>query len=422
MRLTVRVKLTALCGGMVVGGGMLLASAIYLLVSANLVPQLTGRLAGRAHQMTPATPLSALPTMASNPQTTITVQVARTSSDTMLTKLMLVSSVSLLVLAVLATAVSWWISGRVLRPVKRISTTARELSSDNLHQRIALCGPRDELTELADTFDGMLDRLESAFDSQRRFIANASHELRTPLAIQRAAVQIGLAGERSETVTRVSEQLLAANRRSERLIDGLLTLARSDRGVEHREPVALHTVVAEQLELHATQARDRRIEVTHELRECWVLGDPVLITQLVANLIANAVRHNLDGGRIQVNTDPSLGLSVLNTGPELDASQVPELFEPFRRGVNRTSCDEGTGLGLSIVRSIVRAHGGAVQASARDGGGLNVHVELPKAEGTQRGNGRNHGSDTGTNRVRQPACATKPPSTSLRSTEWFNSL
>jgi signal transduction histidine kinase len=382
MRLTVRVKLTALCGAMVVGGGLLLLSAVYLLVRTDLVAQLTGRLA----YVTPAMPLSKGPTVASaSPQTT--VLIARTSSDTMLTKLTLVSIISLLVLAVLATAVSWWISGRVLRPVKRISATARELSSDNLHRRIALSGPRDELTELADTFDSMLDRLESAFDSQRRFIANASHELRTPLAVQRAAVQIGLAGERSETVIRVGEQLLAANRRSERLIDGLLTLARSDRGVEHREPVALHTVVAEQLQLHAPPADDRHIVTTHELRECWVLGDPVLITHLVANLIANAVRHNLDGGRIQVSTDPIAGLSVLNTGPELDARQVPELFEPFRRGVDRTCSNEGTGLGLSIVRSIVRAHGGAVRASARAGGGLTVHVELPRAERTRMASG-----------------------------------
>ena len=379
MTLTVRVKLTALCGAMVVGGGLLLVSAIYLLVRADLIAQLAGRFAVPGY-LVPAMPSSTLPTAATNRQTTILL--ARTSSDTMLTKLMLVSGVSLVMLAVLATAMSWWVSGRVLRPVKRISATARELSSDNLHQRIALSGPRDELTELADTFDSMLDRLESAFDSQRRFIANASHELRTPLAIQRAAVQIGLAGERSETVIRVSEQLLAANRRSERLIDGLLTLARSDRGVEHREPVALHTVVAEQLQLYATQAENRRIEITHQLRECWVLGDPVLITQLVANLVANAVRHNHDGGRIQVSTDVAQGLSVLNTGPELDAHQVPELFEPFRRGVGRTLSDEGNGLGLSIVRSIVRAHGGAVQASARAGGGLAVHVELPGAERT----------------------------------------
>ncbi|HTI27510.1 MAG TPA: HAMP domain-containing sensor histidine kinase, partial [Kutzneria sp.] len=212
---------------------------------------------------------------------------------------------------------------------------------------------------------------EAAFESQRRFIANASHELRTPLAIQRAAVQIGLADADPDVV----DKLLAANRRSERLIDGLLLLARSDRGLEHRESVALHVLVEEQLAEQAEAIERRRLTVTEQLAACEVLGDPMLLRQLVGNLVGNAVRHNVDGGELRVRTDPARGLVVSNSGPPVDPDQVTELFEPFRRGGGRTS-DEGAGLGLSIVQSIVRAHGGRVHAKARRDGGLTVRVEL----------------------------------------------
>jgi signal transduction histidine kinase len=217
----------------------------------------------------------------------------------------------------------------------------------------------------------MLARLEAAFESQRRFIANASHELRTPLAIQRAAVQIGLADADPDMVAK----LLAANRRSERLIDGLLLLARSDRGLAHRESVALHTVVAEQLAEQAETIEARRLTVTEQLAPCEVSGDPMLLRQLVGNLVGNAVRHNVDGGELRVRTDPVRGLVVSNSGPPVEPDQVAELFEPFRRGGGRTG-DEGAGLGLSIVQSIVHAHGGAVHAKARRDGGLTVRVEL----------------------------------------------
>ena len=382
MRMTVRTKLTVLYGAMVVVGGLLLVLAVYLLVRANLVGQLTEAITPR---------MSAVATIAADPAVTRMIPaepIAMTSTDTVLTKLLLVSGVSLLVLAVIAVAVGWWVSGRVLRPLHRMSATARRLSSDNLHERIALSGPRDELTELADTFDAMLERLEAAFSSQRRFIANASHELRTPLAIQRAAVQIGLAGEQSEAVARVSEQLLDANRRSERLIDGLLVLARSDQGLEHREPVPLHKIAAQEVEQHT---RGEHLDVVRQLEECWVLGDPVLITQLVGNLVGNAVRHNVDGGQIRVRTG-NRGLHVANTGPVLHQDQVPELFEPFRRGSGRTRSGEGAGLGLSIVQSIARAHGGTVRAVARGGGGLAVHVTFPGVgTAVQSGHTASHG-------------------------------
>lgn len=367
MRMTVRTRLTLLYGLMVVVGGLLLVLAVYLLLQANLVDQLSSvaarQIPGGVELWRPALPVAD------------TVAIA--SSNTVLTKLLIVSGLSLAVLAVIAVAVGWWVSGRVLRPLHRISATARRLSSDNLHERIALVGPRDELTELADTFDEMLGRLEAAFDSQRRFIANASHELRTPLAIQRAAVQIGLPDADPEIVAR----LLAANRRSERLIEGLLVLARSDRGLEHRNPVALHEVARQELAQHSDDIAAAGIRVTEELGECWVVGDPVLVGQLVGNLVGNAVRYNEPGGELRVRTGRTRGLFVINSGQHVDDDQLPELFEPFRRGAGRSATDGGSGLGLSIVQSIVRAHGGSLHARPRPRGGLTVHVALPETVG-----------------------------------------
>ncbi|HTI28571.1 MAG TPA: HAMP domain-containing protein, partial [Kutzneria sp.] len=202
MRLTVRTRLAALYGVLVFAAGLVLMVVVYLLVGNNLVAQLSSAVGAKAIVFAGSTSAELVPT-----EVTVTPgEVAEVSSQTVLDKLLVVSAVSLPVLAVLAIAVGWWVSGRVLRPLHQISATARRLSSDNLHERIALSGPPDELTELAGTFDDMLARLEAAFESQRRFIANASHELRTPLAIQRAAVQIGLADADPDVV----DKLLAA--------------------------------------------------------------------------------------------------------------------------------------------------------------------------------------------------------------------
>ncbi|WP_063740174.1 sensor histidine kinase [Amycolatopsis jejuensis] len=366
MRITVRAKLTAWYGLLFAAGGLILVLAVYLLVESGLVVELSAAVvkvtddaAGPAAQGT-GPPAIAL--------------AARVSSDTVLTKLLVVSGICLLVLAVIAVAVGWWMSGRVLRPLRRISATAQQLSSETLHERIAMSGPRDELTELAETFDRMLDRLEASFESQRRFVANASHELRTPLAIQRAAVQIGLEGAADPVLV---GQLLAANRRSERLIDGLLVLARSDRGLERREPVPLHEVVRRELARFAAEISVRNLRVVDDLQECWVSGDRLLVGQLAGNLIGNAVQYNVDGGELRLGVSPDGGFSVSNDGPEVDPGSVGELFEPFQRGAERITSDCGAGLGLSIVKSITAAHGGTVCAKARTGGGLVVHVALP---------------------------------------------
>ncbi|MFF9849368.1 sensor histidine kinase [Streptomyces litmocidini] len=273
------------------------------------------------------------------------------------------SSLALLVVACGAVVVGWWTAGRVLRPVHEMTARARLLSERNLGDRLDVRGPDDELKELGDTIDALLGRLETAFDSQRRFIANASHELRTPLATQRAAIQIGLDDDCD-----VRQVLLDANRRSERLIDGLLLLARSERGLAAQDPVRLGEVVEEEYP-------DARVVAGGGV----VRGSRVLLAQLVRNLVANAVAYNVPGGEVDVRAEDGV-LTVVNTGPVVPAGDVDGLFEPFRRGEGRDRTGPGAGLGLSIVRSIAVAHGGTVRAVARsaaEGGGLVVTVTLP---------------------------------------------
>ncbi|MFH8472320.1 sensor histidine kinase [Streptomyces sp. NPDC018000] len=295
-------------------------------------------------------------------------------SDAASQQLLVWSVASLLVMTAFAVGVGWWIAGRVLRPVHAMTAKARRLSEHTLHERIASSGPDDELKELGETLDALLARLEKAFDSQRRFIANASHELRTPLATQRAAIQIGLDDPTQEDLVRTRQTLLDNNRRSERLIEGLLVLARSERGLaaSEREAVDLAQVVAEEA------ARHPGVEV--DAGPCAVRGNRLLLAQLVANLLANAVTYNVSDGTVEVSLvtagDGGL-LEVRNTGPVVDAADIPGLFEPFRRGEGKDRMGRGSGLGLSIVRSIAVAHGGTVTAVPGPEGGLAVTVRLP---------------------------------------------
>ncbi|MFD5348802.1 sensor histidine kinase [Streptomyces anulatus] len=287
------------------------------------------------------------------------------------------SIAALLVMTGCAVAVGWWTAGRVLRPIHDMTEKARRLSAHTLHERMAPTGPDDELKELGETLDALLARLEKAFDSQQRFIANASHELRTPLATQRAAIQIGLDDPSPEDLVRTRQTLLDTNRRSERLIEGLLLLAVSDEGLRRRERVALDETTAAVADALAAEARERSITVEVTARPVTVEGDAVLLDHLVHNLVANALRHNHPGGTVRVRVGPE-GLEVANTGPVVDPATVPLLFEPFRRArARRHAPGEGAGLGLSIVASVARAHGGVAGASANPGGGLTARVTLP---------------------------------------------
>ncbi|MFJ7188534.1 sensor histidine kinase [Streptomyces bacillaris] len=299
------------------------------------------------------------------------------------------SIAALLVMTAGAVGVGWWIAGRVLRPVHAMTAKARSLSERTLHERIASSGPDDELKELGETLDALLARLEKAFDSQRRFIANASHELRTPLATQRAAIQVGLDNPGPDDLVRTRQTLLDTNRRSERLIEGLLVLARSERGLaaDEREDVRFDRVVAEETARRpgARAEGPGRPAVSVDVAPCPVRGNRLLLSQLVSNLLANAVTYNVPGGSVDITLAEDGGLVVRNTGPVVSEADIAGFFEPFRRGEGRDRMGPGSGLGLSIVRSIAVAHGGTVTAvPGPGGGGLAVTVRLPVDQSVDR--------------------------------------
>ncbi|ANY05025.1 sensor histidine kinase [Pseudonocardia sp. HH130630-07] len=292
-------------------------------------------------------------------------------------------------LVVLAGAVTAWVLvGRVLDPLHRVVDTASRLSASSLDERVALGAARGEVAELATAFDAMLDRLQGAFDAQRRFVANAGHELRTPLAVLRTEIDVTLQDPAADAteLRRMAEVVRDAGRRCDELVTGLLLLARTEAsgplGGVDRAAVDLAVVVAAELDAVAGEAAARGLTVRTDPRPAVAGGDEVLLHRLVANLLENAVRHNRDGGWIDVGcavVGPEVSLRVASSGAELAPDRVAELFEPFRRGpVARTAHTRGSGLGLSIVRAVAAAHDGSVTAAAVDGGGLDVRVVLPQ--------------------------------------------
>ncbi|MEV4394134.1 HAMP domain-containing sensor histidine kinase [Nonomuraea sp. NPDC049607] len=285
---------------------------------------------------------------------------------------------------ILALIIGYFVADRALRPVAQMTSAARKLSESTLaHQRIALRGPNDELKELADTFDAMLTRLNVAFDTQRRFVANASHELRTPLTINRTVLEIALSDpEASEDLKALGRTLLEVNARNEKLIEGLLLLARSERELAVRKPLDVQEVAQTAVEQLAPFAAEQGVTVVAELVSAPTVGDPVLLERSVGNLLENALKYNLpESGKVWIRTgmaDGGLVVQVANTGQHVPAYEVNSLFEPFRRlHADRVESAKGSGLGLSIVRAVVQAHGGNVTAVPRDGGGLVVTIRLP---------------------------------------------
>jgi signal transduction histidine kinase len=307
-----------------------------------------------------------------------------------LNQLLTQSGIALGLMALVSVGLGWLVAGRVLRPLQAITATARRLEGSTLHERINLQGPEDELKELADTFDQMLARLDTAFETQRRFVANASHELRTPLAITRTEVDVALADRDASPaeLRAMAERVREASERSERLIEGLLTLARSERQLRAREPVDLSLAAADALSVARPEAGRLGLRVSSVLGGAPVAGDRALLERLVANLVENAVRHNVAGGWLEVDTGLAGGRAVArvaNGGRPIPPEQVAGLFEPFRRlGGDRTGSDRGAGLGLSIVRSVAAAHGGTASARAIPGGGLEVTVEVPASRSRSR--------------------------------------
>jgi signal transduction histidine kinase len=315
------------------------------------------------------------------------VTIARGQPSHEVHQLLITSLIALAVMAVVSIGLGWLVAGRVLRPLRTIATAARDISATSLDQRLALDGPDDELHELGSTFDALLGRLEASFEAQRQFVANASHELRTPLARQRTIAEVAL-GDPDATVASLRqshERVLAAGEQQERLIEALLTLARSERGLAHREPFDLAVVAESVLAARSPELSDRGLALETELGPAPTLGEPHLAERLVANLVDNAIRHNLASqGSLRVTTvtiadGTGATISVTNTGPVVSDSEVARLIQPFQRlDGDRVAQREGVGLGLSIADAIARAHGGALVVVARPEGGLTVNVSLPR--------------------------------------------
>ncbi|MQY04483.1 sensor histidine kinase [Actinomadura macrotermitis] len=388
-RLTIRGRLTLLYGGLFLLGGLVLLALTYFLVKATLEPP-GAQIKTLGTGIAPADQLGPVPpggTAFSDGQVRqVLVQTKDNAQRELLSSLLTQGGIALGVVTVAAFGLGWLFADRALRPVHQITETARRVArSHDLTERIAYGGPRDDVKELADTFDTMLGRLARAFDGQRRFVANASHELRTPLAINRTLVDVAVRrADATEDVKRLGASLLVVNHRHERLIDGLLTLAGSENTVVDARPLDLAEVAGHVLDQAAAEAAGRGIAVARDLRAAPASGDPILLERLVQNLVENAVRHNHDDGEITVATgtrDGAAEVVVANTGPVVPPYDIETIFEPFRRlGTDRLNSDRGSGLGLSIVRATATAHGGTVHAAPRPGGGLTVTVRLPAHE------------------------------------------
>ena len=386
-RRTVRLKLTLLYGGLFLASGAALLAVTYVLVEHRLPAAIsTQSLVTGGGSVKEFCALNG-----SGPGGTSTVPVGGCSSlvatlnaqrSTELNQLLEESGIALAIMTVVSIGLGWLVAGRVLRPLRTMTSAARRISARNLHQRLALDGPDDELSELGKTFNGLLARLERSFAAQRQFVANASHELRTPLARQRTLVEVALR-DPSPTVgslQAVCERVLATGEEQERLIETLLTLARSQRGLDHCEPLDLAAVAEVAAAASEAGAQTRGLRVHSALAEAPALGDLRLAERLVANLVDNAVRHNVPGGWIEVVTGLREGralLSVANTGPVIPPEKVDLLFQPFGRLEDRVGRD-GLGLGLSIVTAIAAAHEADLRARPLPGGGLEVEVHFPR--------------------------------------------
>jgi hypothetical protein len=306
-------------------------------------------------------------------------------------QLLMGSVIALVVMAVVSALLGNAVAGRVLRPLRTITATTRRISAENLHERLSVPGPVDEVKDLADTIDGLLERLEKSFAAQRRFVANASHELRTPLATMRASLDVAVAKPEPAP----PQTLALANRlrteldRVDRLLEGLLVLARAQHGVlGDRAPVSLGNLASEAFTAHATAIAAKHLTIDADVRETgWTQGSATLLYRVADNVIDNAIVHNQDGGWIRVATkteEASAQLIVETGGQILDPEHVARLAQPFQRlAADRTGSETGSGLGLSIVAAIVGAHGGRLDLHARPEGGLRVTVSLPAAPAPQ---------------------------------------
>ncbi|TDD61707.1 sensor histidine kinase [Actinomadura rubrisoli] len=295
-----------------------------------------------------------------------------------LAQLLTGSAVALAVLIPVALAIGWFVAGRFLHPLRAITATAKDISAGNLHRRLDLGEPTDELTELGHTLDDLFARLQASFDAQRHFVANASHELRTPLAGLRTLLEVALAdpGADTGTLRSVCQEALALGEHQERLVRALLVLATSERGISRWETLDLAQVVEGVLASRRDQATERGIDLVERLNPAVTAGDPRLIESLIANLIDNAIRHNRPDGHVEITTQTAgtqVTLTVTNSGPVIPDSQIQRLFHPFQR---LAPDRHGHGLGLAIVNAVTQAHHATLTTSAPPKGGLSITVQF----------------------------------------------
>lgn len=374
-RRTVRLRLTFLYGGLFLACGAALLSVTYLLVSRSTEVRRLDAFQGRPVGDPP-------PPIMRRELVRLTENAAGRQQQAVMDQLLVQSGIALALMTVISIGLGWLVAGRILRPLRTITTTAREISATSLHQRLALDSPDDELKELGDTIDQLLTRLEASFKAQRQFVANASHELRTPLARQRTVGQVALADPEAsvETLRAAHERILVAGVQQERLIEALLALTRGQTGIEVREPFDLARLTGEVLDSRQAEAKTRNLIINAKISTAPVAGNPRLTERLIANLVDNALHYNTPDGRIEVATATANGhstLTVSNTGPVVPRDQLDRLFQPFQRlGTTRTG--EGLGLGLSIVEAIATAHDATVTTRTRLEGGLSITVAFPR--------------------------------------------
>jgi len=392
-RLTIRARLTLVYGGLFLLAGVLILGVTYALVARQLPG--AAQVVHSSQQQSGVVlapdggqpPAPALPAPGDPVEQSQLETFASEVRDSALGSLLAWGAAAVAGIGAAAVAAGWLVAGRLLRPLHRMTETAQRIAyapaaDHGLHERIGLAGPRDDIKQLADTFDVMLERLDRSFDGQRRFVANVSHELRTPLTLSRTLLEVALDPDAPPPdLHELGGTLLTINTRHERLIDGLLLLARCDRDALERSYVDLADLVE-----HVTAGLPTGPVAVHtQPGEAPTTGDPVLLERLIQNLVENGIRHNTpEHGWIRVSTctrpDDTVHLQVGNTGPVVRRHEIPGLFEPFHRlPADRVAPPAGNGLGLSIVQAITHAHGGHVHAEPRDDGGLLVTVTLPAA-------------------------------------------